>query len=172
MAPELIPVWNAITPELQAELSTFWIEQKAMLDEAKAVDRASQVVCIARDEGRIVGVSTAFARIVPLLRQPMYYYRNYIAPEYRNHGLSIPFITTRFDEIERQELAKDKPTCLGLIVSLQNERLSKHYDQAYWWQSKFVYAGISRDEQVTRVRYFKGARLPPPAPLTRKAKPA
>jgi hypothetical protein len=170
MALEIIPVWHAISPELEAELAKFWIDHKAMLDTSKATDRAAQVVCVARDEGRLVGVSTAYPRIVPMLRQPMYYYRNYIAPDYRSQGLSIPFIKKSFDEIERQELAKEKPLCIGVILSIENKRLLRHYDEAYWWQSQFVYAGLSQDGHLLRVRYFEGIRLPPPALLRPKAK--
>jgi hypothetical protein len=172
MAVELFPVWNAVSPELQAELAAFWLENGAMKDETQAVERASEVACVARDGGRLVGISTAYARIVPMLRQPMYYYRNYIAPGHRSQALSIPFINRSFDEIERQELAKPLPTCLGLIVSLENRRLAQHYDEAYWPQSQFAYAGISTDGFVLRVRYFQGVRLPPPAPLARKRAPA
>ena len=171
MAMEIVPVWNAVTPELGAELARFWVEHQAMLDESKAIERAAQVACIGRDGGKLTGVSTAYPRVVPMLRQPMYYYRNYITPEYRNQQASIPFINASFDEIERQELAKEKPLCLGVIVSLQNKRLAAHYDEAYWWQSKFVYAGISKDGLQLRVRYFDGVRLPPPSLLRPKAKP-
>jgi len=169
MAVEIVPVWKKVGKELEAELAKFWIDHKAMLDASKAAERAAQVVCIARDGDKLVGVSTAYPRIVPMLRQPMYYYRNYISHDYRSQGLSIPFIVASFDEIERQEAAKEKADCIGVILSIENQRLTKHYDQAFWWQSKFAYAGISRDNAQLRVRYFEGARLRPPAILKRKA---
>jgi hypothetical protein len=172
MSFEIIPVWKRADPELAAELARYWIENGAMLDVDKAAERAAQVVCIGRDEGRIVGVTTAYPRIVPMLRQPMYYLRMHIAPQARNQELSIPFVNASFDEVERQELAKEKPTCLGVILQLQNERLAAHYNEAYWWQSKFVFAGYSRDNQQIRVRYFEGVRLPPPAQLKRGPKTA
>jgi len=106
---------------------------------------------------------------VPMLRQPMYYYRNYISHDYRSQGLSIPFIVASFEEMERQELAKQDMACIGVILSIENQRVAKHYDQAFWWQSKFAYAGISRDNTTLRVRYFEGAQLKPPAVLKRKA---
>ena len=169
MAVEIIPVWQKVGPELQEELAGFWVEHGAMLDKSKAAERAAEVVCIARDGDRLVGVSTAYARIAPMLRQPMYFYRNYIAPDYRSQGLSIPFITTSFEEIERQELAKEKPQCIGVILSIENQRVARHYDEAYWPQSKFAYAGISPGNTTLRVRYFEGARLRPPAVRPAKA---
>ena len=168
MAVEIIPVWKRVGPELQAELARYWLENGAMTDAAKAAERAPQVVCIARGEGRIVGVTTAYPRIVPLLRQPMYYLRMHIAQPARNQALSIPFVKASFDEIERQELAKEQLLCIGVILQLANERLAAHYNQAYWSQSKFVFAGYSRDNQQIRVRYFRDVRLPPPAVIRRK----
>jgi len=172
MAVEIIPVWKRVDEQLQAELARYWIENGAMTDAGRAAERAPEVACIARSEGRIVGVTTAYPRIVPVLRQPMYYLRMHVAPAARNEGLSIPFVVDSFAEIEKQELAKDKLLCLGVILQLQNERLAAHYNEAYWWQSKFVFAGYSRDNQQLRVRYFEGARLPPPAILRRRPRAA
>jgi len=165
MAVEIIKVWKRVDLALQAELARYWIDNGAMLDTAKAAERALEVVCIAREDGKVVGVTTAYPRIVPMLRQPMYYLRMHIAAPARNQALSIPFVNDSFDEIERQELAQAKLKCIGVILQLQNERLAAHYNEAYWWQSKFVFAGYSKDNQQIRVRYFEGVRLPPPALL-------
>lgn len=169
MAVEIIPVWKRVDPELQAELARYWIDNGAMQDEAKAAERAREVACIARKEGRLIGVTTVYPRIVPMLRQPMYFLRMHIAQPARNEALSIPFLKASFAEVEKQELAKEKLTCLGMILSLQNERLAQHYNDAVWWQSKFVFAGYSADNLQLRVRYFEGATVPPPVVL-RKAR--
>ena len=165
MAVEIIPVWKRVDPELQAEVARYWIENGAMQDEAKATERAKEVACIARLDGRVVGVTTVYPRVVTALRQPMYYLRMHIGQPARNQALSIPLLNASFDEVEKQELAKDKLMCLGMILALQNERLARHYDEAYWWQSKFVFAGYSPEDHQIRVRYFEGARLPPPVML-------
>ena len=169
MSLEIIPVWNQITPELEAELAQFWIDNKAMLDPAKAGQRAAQVVCIARgDKGEIAGVSTAYPRIVPLLRQPMYYYRNYIAPAYRNRALSIPFLRESRAVLQEFNLALPQPFCIGVIVSLENKRISTHYPEAYWPLTGFTFMGYSKDGYELRVSYFDGVRLFPPASLKRQ----
>jgi len=169
MAVVITPVWKRVGPELQASLAKYWIASGAMKDEARATERAKQAVCVASDEGRIVGVTTAYPRVAPSLRQPMYFLRMHVAQPARNQGLSIPFVKESFAEIERQELAKPKLICLGVILQLQNERLAAHYNEAYWWQSGFVYAGLTRDDQQLRVKYFKDARLGPPMQVKRKA---
>ena len=169
MAQEIVPVWGKVDPGLTAELARFWIDNKAMVDESKAAERAAQVVCVARLDGRLVGATTAYPRIVPMLRQPMYYLRMYLAPDVRGSEMSWRFLNDSFATIEKQELGKDKPLCLGVILSIENHRLARHYNQAYWPRTKFVYAGISRDGQDLRVRYFEDVRLPPPVQLKAKA---
>lgn len=170
MAVEITPVWNQVGPELERELARFWIDHKAMLDESKAAERAAQVVCIARDGAKLVGVSTAYARIAPMLRQPMYYLRMYLSPEARDRDLSYTMLNVSFGAIEKAELAKEKLLCLGVLLSIQNQRLARHYNEAHWPRTKFTFAGISPDGQDLRVRYFEGVRLPPPVLLKPKPK--
>jgi hypothetical protein len=93
VAAKVSQVWKKITPELEAELVKFWTSNKAIGQESDALKRARQVVCIARDEkGELVGASTAYPRIVPRLRQPMYYYRNFIAEGARGQKLAPEFL--------------------------------------------------------------------------------
>ena len=66
MSFEITSVWKNITPELEAELVDFWIDNKAIADKKQAALRSKQVVCIAREDGgKIVGVSTAHPRVIP-----------------------------------------------------------------------------------------------------------
>jgi hypothetical protein len=172
MAKEIVPAWHRTTPELTAELSRFWIEQKALADESKAGSRAPFVVCVVRDGGRIVGVSTARPRILRLLRQPMYSLKMYLAPEARDDSLYAELLNRSFDVIEAHELAQGKPRCLGVLVAIHTPRLSNHYNEAYWPRTRFAYAGVTSRNEVVRVRYFTDVRLPPPVKFKPKAAPA
>jgi hypothetical protein len=171
MAQEIVPVWKRITPELQAELARYWLENEIMRDEGKATQRAAQVVCLVRDGGRILGVTTAYPQVSRMLRQPMLYLRMHLLPELRNQALSHDLLNASFDALEEQQLAREKPACLGVMLSIRNPRLANHYNAAYWPATKFAYAG-TRDDQVLRVRYFEGVRLPPPVTLKPRARPA
>jgi hypothetical protein len=169
MAKEIVPVWHRTTPELTAELSRFWIEQKALADESKAGARATLVVCVVREDGRIVGVSTARPRILRLLSQPMYSLKMYLAPEARDDSLSADLLNRSFEVIEAHELVNEKPQCLGVLVAIESPRLANHYNEAYWPRTRFAYAGVTSRNEVVRVRYFKGVRLPPPVKFKPKA---
>ena len=76
MKINIVPAWKQVTPELADELVAFWLENQALGDEASARQRTEQASCVARDEnGKLQGVSTGVIRVLPRLRQPMYYYR-------------------------------------------------------------------------------------------------
>lgn len=169
MSLEVIPVWKQITPELETELVRFWLDNKAIVDEKRAAERAQQVACLVRSEkGDIVGVSTAHARIVPRLRQPMYYYRNFIAEDYRGRQLARPFLQKTKDVLQDYNLALPKPLCLGIIIELENNSLAAYGSQAQWNEGP-TFIGYSPKGLHLRVWYFEGARLFAPAPLKRVA---
>ena len=180
MSVEISPVWKQVSPELEAELVHFWVKHNAITDEALAGKRAQQVACLARSpQGEIVGVSTAEPRVVPRLRQPMYYYRNFIAADFRGQQLARTFLEKTKREIGDPEilgnaainLALPKPRCLGIVIELENEALAAHHDLAQW-RSGFTFIGYSPRGFQMRVWYFEGVRLLPPARLRRPAKVA
>ena len=73
-------VWKQVSPALEQELVDFWREQKAIPNQEEARKRAGQAICILRnEEGALCGVATAVVKVLPRLRQPMYYFRIYIA---------------------------------------------------------------------------------------------
>jgi len=162
---DIISVWKNITPELEAELVDFWINNKAMADKKLAGERAKQAVCIARGEkGEIVGVATAHPRIVPRLRQPMYYYRNFIAADYRGKQLAVPFLEKTKQVLQEYNLGLPKPLCLGIIIELENKGLAAHRNEAQWKEG-FTLIGYSPKGLHLRVWYFEGVKLFAPTPV-------
>ena len=85
MKVELIPGWKRVTPELAQELMAFWQANKVVVDAGAAATRALQAVCIARDgTGAVCGVVTAVVKVLPRVRQPLYYYRMFFARALRS----------------------------------------------------------------------------------------
>jgi hypothetical protein len=167
---EIISVWKNITPELEAELKQFWISNNAIADEKLAAERAKQVVCLVRSEqGEIVGATTVYPRIVPRLRQPMYYYRNFIVADHRGKQLAAQFLHKTKEVLQDFNLALPKPNCLGIIIELENESLAAHRNEAQWNEG-FTFIGYSPKGLHLRIWYFAGVRLFPPAPLKKPAR--
>jgi len=170
MAATVSQVWKKVTPELEAELVKFWTTNKAIGQEEDAAKRAKQVICVARDDkGEIVGVSTGQPRIVPRLRQPMYYYRNFIAESARGQQLAPAFLEQSKQALQEYNLGLSKPLCLGMIIELENKGLAQHRNEAQWKEG-FTFIGYSPKGMTLRVWYFDGVRLFAPAPLKKPAR--
>ena len=169
MAATVSQVWKKVTPELEAELVRFWTSNNAIGAEKDAAARAKQVVCIARDDGgALVGVSTAHPRIVPRLRQPMYYYRNFIAEGVRGQKLGREFLEQSKQALESYNLGLSKPLCLGIIIELENKRLAAEHNEAQWKEG-FTFIGYSPKGLTLRVWYFEGVKLFAPVRVKKQA---
>ena len=166
MNADYIPVWKQVTPALAAELIEFWRENKAIGNEAAAAARAMQAVCIARDEqGALCGVCTAVIKVLPRLRQPMYYFRQYFAKRMRGRNHIQSFHLRAKGILEDFNAALDKPESLGILLELENTKLANVYNRAYEPAFDSTFIGYSPQGLVLRVSYFKDAVLQAPAPL-------
>ena len=169
MAATVTQVWKKVTPELEAELVQFWTSNNAIGAETDAAKRAKQVVCIARDEnGALVGASTAHPRIVPRLRQPMYYYRNFVAEAARGQQLAPQFLEQSKQALQAYNLGLSKPLCLGIIIELENKGLAAHRNEAQWKEG-FTFIGYSPKGLTLRVWYFEGVKLFAPVRMKKQA---
>ena len=170
LALKTISVWKQLTPELKQELLDFWKSNKAIGDEEKAARRADQAVCISRDkDGAIGAVATAIVRVLPRLRQPMYYYRHFFSEPMRGQKLTKPFVKEAKKILQEYNASLPKPEALGLLVELESKLLDEHYKRAFDPDTGFTFIGYSPRQMQLRVSYFEEVRLLPPAPLPRRA---
>ncbi len=170
MTYSIVPVWGKVTPELQAELADFWIGHKAMVDVERAKLRAQQAVCVLRDaDGALCGVATAFVQVRPRLRQPMYYFRQFIAPAHRQQQQALPIFKASCEILEAAN--REKPQCLGVLMEIENPDLARVFSHVVGARTGAVFLGYSPRGHQLRAVYFKGAKLFAPAQLRRR-KPA
>jgi hypothetical protein len=163
---DISPVWKQMTPELKAELLEMWGASQAMRNQAQADARTEQAVCIARDEnGTLCGVGTAVLRVLPRLRQPMYYYRQFFAPAVRGQKQTAPFFSRARDVLQAYNAGLQTPESLGLLLELENPQLSARYNAAQGDMTTFI--GYSQRGLQLRVAYFEGATLLPPMVVSR-----
>jgi hypothetical protein len=169
IAFEIVPVWKNITPEISAELIDLWSRTQAIPDADEAAARASQAVCIVRDtDGVACGVGTAAVRVLPRLRQPMYYYRQFFVPEFRGQKQTIPFFNRARRVLQDYNVALAKPESLGVLVELESHLLATHYTRAYEPAAESTFIGYSPRGLHLRVSYFDDARLLSPVPARRR----
>lgn len=166
MSIAITPVWQQVTPELQAELVAFWRANKAIGDEAMAATRAAQAVCVARGEdGTLAGVGTAVVKVLPRLRQPMYYYRQYFARSLRGRHQELPFYRRAKAILQDWNAAREVPESLGILLEVENAKIAAAYRQAHEPGFDATFIGYSPRGLQLRVSYFDGALLLPPAPV-------
>jgi hypothetical protein len=157
---EIVPVWKKVRAELCAELLELWERSQAIPDRERAIRRAREAVCVARDpSGAICGVGTAVVRVLPRLRQPLYYYRQFFAPEFRGHKRALPFFNEARRLLEGYNESLPAPESIGMLLELENQHLVARYERAYEPAADSTFIGYSPAGLQLRVSYFKNARL-------------
>ena len=166
MKINIVPVWKQVTPELADELVAFWLENQALGDEASARQRTEQAICVARDEnGKLQGVSTGVIRVLPRLRQPMYYYRQYFSREMRGRSQLLPFYLQSKQVLQDYNAALKPAESIGILLELGNGKLAAAYAHAYEKAFDVTFIGYSPSGLELRVSYFENAVLLPPVPV-------
>lgn len=152
-------VWSPKSQDLLDEIVEFWNKYKAIPPGESAIDRAKDVVFIIRDQtNAVVAVSTAKINFIKFLKLNMFYYRCFVAPEYRRQGLmtKITVETRNFLENEHQNI---KPLCAGIIAELQNKALNEYRREAVFVASGLTFIGYNKNGHQVRIYYFKGAKI-------------
>ena len=166
---DFVPVWRNVSAEVTAELAGLWAQAGAIADPVRATRRAQQAVCIGRDEsGAVCAVGTAVVRVLPRLRQPMYFYRQFFAPGFRNQRQTVPFFLRARGILQAHNAALAVPEALGVLVELENALLAARYVQACDPGSGTTFIGYSPRGLQLRVSYFDDARLLEPAAVARR----
>ena len=169
---EIIPVWKQVTPELAQELVAFWRDNNAISDAAAAAARVEQVICITRDaDGALAGAATAVIKVLPRLRQPMYYYRMYFAPGLRGRRQFVPFYQHAKQILQEYNAGLAKSESLGVLIEAENSKLGKAYPHAYEADFDTTFIGYSPRGLQLYVSYFEGATLLPPVALPERIAP-
>lgn len=166
------PAWQQVTPALAQELIAFWKEHNAIGDDATAQARTEQVVGVARDDaGQLCGVATAMIKVLPRLRQPMYYYRQFFSRALRGQHQELAFYQRCKAILQEHNQALAQPESLGILLEIENAKIASAYTQAIVPGFDAVFIGYSPRGLQLRVSYFEDATLLTPAPIRMQALP-
>lgn len=165
MNVEFLPVWKQVTPELAQELMAFWQANKVLADPGAAATRALQAVCTARDEaGALCGVATAVVKVLPRLRQPTYYYRQFFAPALRGQHQELAFFRFAKGILQQHNAVQPRAESLGILLEIENAKIASAYRRAHEPGFDATFIGYSSRGLQLRVSYFDDAELLPPTP--------
>lgn len=149
------------------ELIGFWSAHGA-LSEAAARARLAEVVAVLRDdEGRVVGVNSAYADRVALIGGRRFWiYRSFLAP---GHGAGAAALLDAAFALLEEEFTATGQGPIGLCVVHGGTELGR---EAVWpGESGFMYMGRSADGAVLHAAYFDGAAIGPGAGEQGEANP-
>ena len=107
-------------------------------------------------------------RVLPRLRQPMYYYRQFFAEAFRGQKQTVPVYNRAREILQAHNASLPVPESIGILVELENAMLAKHYDRAWIEEADSVFLGYSPRGLQLRATYFEGGRLLTPAALRRR----
>ena len=166
MKVDFVPVWKQVTPELAQELMAFWQANQAVVEPGAAATRALQAVCIARDDaGALCGVATAVVKVLPRLRQPTYYYRQFFARALRGQHQELAFFRFAKQILQDHNAAPAQAESLGLLLEIENAKIAAAYRRAHEPGFEATFIGYSPRGLQLRVSWFDDAQLLPPAPV-------
>src|SRR5574343_1175467 len=114
------------------------------------------------DKGAIAAVSSALPRVVPRLRQVLYYYRTFCGAAHRGNKTSTPMMQATQKALLEYNLGLPKPEAIGVIIEIENAMIAGHYTEAFWPLTGFSFIGYSPRGLPLRVHYFPGFKLQPP----------
>jgi hypothetical protein len=67
-------------------------------------------------------------------------------------------------------LTLDKPKAIGILIEIENNLISSHYNEAFWPPTGFSFIGYSPRGFILRAYYFPGFVLMKPAALKQRTK--
>ncbi|HKL52742.1 MAG TPA: hypothetical protein VJ902_02200 [Wenzhouxiangellaceae bacterium] len=137
-----------------------WLAQNVLTAE-QAGKRAEELLFVAVDEhnGGIAGVCTTYLRTPPKLKMPLWHFRTFVAPEYRQNNVAFHLLHLAIDFHESSFASGSDTSGRGLYMEIENPVIQRHRNEAVWPSSGMVFVGFNARGDHCRVRYFPGARI-------------
>lgn len=115
-------VYNNIDNKLQNQIIDLWVKNK-VLPFAEAKRRVSEVVTVGYNQNQeIIGVSTVYSRYFSPLNGNYYFYRMFVAPDYRNRLIKRD--GGDFMSVTYEHLQSNPSNHKGIIVVIENTKIS------------------------------------------------
>jgi hypothetical protein len=152
-------VWQKPDPATQMQVGAIW-KNFGRFDDAKIRERMSQLVYVARDEEKVVAVSTAFKAYIAQLKNFFYIFRCLVLPQHSIPGIDAKITVLTRDFMESIHKHDGTDEAIGLLALIENPKL-KERSLAIWPASGLVYIGNSKEGHHIRVYYFKKAVVRP-----------
>lgn len=150
---------DAATGKDAAELWT----REGVLGPEEATRRVDEILLVATDsERRLAGICTTYLQHNEQLRAEMWYFRAFVSAAHRQSNLAVTLALAGRDHLVQRHVSGRDRRGLGIIFEVENRGLQRHFPDALWLPTDFLFIGESPNGAHVRVHYFPGARAPEP----------
>ncbi len=141
------------------DVADLWLREGAMPPD-EAARRVAEVLLVAVEDGRVVGVTTTFLQDHPQLGMPMWFGRGFVATSERRRATAVR-LGVRMREVlsERYTSGRDQRAA-GMVWEVENPVLRQVFPEAVWLPTDFTFIGVNARDDDVRVHWFPGARVP------------
>jgi hypothetical protein len=148
-----------VTPD---DVVAQWAREGVVAD-AAAQRRIEQVHLVAvAGENELAGVSSIYLDRSEQLRMDMWNYRTFVPSGHRHSSVGAQLLFGNIEVLERRFRSGQDTRAQGILFDLENEEVMKGLNTAVWPRTGYTFIGESSLGAHIRVRYFEGARVPPP----------
>jgi hypothetical protein len=145
-----------------ADVIALWTRE-AGLSPTEAGRRADEVLLVATDAaGSLAGVCTAYLARNGQLRAELWHFRAFVARAHRQSNIAVALAVSARDLLVERFVSGEDRRGIGILFEVENEGLKRHFPQARWLPTDFLFIGENARGAHVRVHYFPGAAAPEP----------
>ena len=147
-------------PEQVDQAVQLWLAEQ-VLTEAEAKRRASELLLVAIEDNsdRLVGICTTYLATPPTLRMPLWHFRTFVEPRYREKDVAFHLLHGARDFHQEQFVSGADTRGRGLYMEIENPVIQKYRNEAVWPSSRMTFVGYNARGDHCRVFYFPGVRV-------------
>jgi hypothetical protein len=144
------------------DVLALWAREGVVADD-DAQRRIDQVHLVGvADDDELVGVSSIYLGRSARLRMDVWQYRTFVASAHRQSSLGAQLYFRNLELLEGRFLSGEDTRAQGLLFDLENDQLMTSLNSAVWPLTGTTFIGENPLGAHIRIRYFSGARVPPP----------
>ena len=146
----------------EQDVIDLWAREGAVEGE-EARRRILEVLLVGIDEeAGVVGVSSAYLQRNAQLDAQLWYYRAFVANDFRMGSLAILLALQGRDLLKQRFVEGADTRGEGLIYEVENPGLKAAFNHAIWRPTLFTFIGENERGDHVRVHWFPGARASSP----------
>ncbi|HYJ29958.1 MAG TPA: hypothetical protein VEW25_06415 [Allosphingosinicella sp.] len=156
---DLRPAWRRGDADIERDAIAFWNRLGILPQGVRPEDRARELVAVAYQGDRLVGVATAALGRIEALKARFAMLRGAVEPEHRRSRLGFDLAVLSRELIETWSRAHPEERVLGLGAIVESPDLAERARRPLWPQTRLNLIGYTPEGRQIRVAWFAHAEL-------------